>query len=98
MAKPLLSILLFIGVTFDSFSQNASLIGTITSSVTNDGLQGVNIVLKSTGHGTISGNHGDYQLGGIPEGKQGLLFSYMGYETLEKEVVFEEEGKSLTKC
>ncbi len=55
----------------------------VTSSDSEQGLQGVNIVVKSNGHGTISGLHGEYQLGDIPEGAQKVIFSFMGYETLE---------------
>lgn len=72
-----------------SFSQSASLSGLITSPDSDQGLQGVNIVLKSSGHGTISGLHGDYTLEDIPAGEQVVIFSFMGYKTLEQTMVFE---------
>ncbi|MDX2431294.1 MAG: TonB-dependent receptor [Bacteroides sp.] len=72
-----------------SFSQTASLSGKITDSDTNRGLPGVNIILKSTGHGSITGQHGDYLLKDIPPGEHVVLFSFMGYESIEKALVFE---------
>lgn len=82
-------ILMFLCASSISFSQLSALGGQITSPDSNQGLQGVNIVLKSSGHGTISGLHGDYTLEDIPAGEQVVIFSFMGYETLEQTLVFE---------
>ena len=83
MAKYLLFILLALCSSIYSYSQKTSLSGVVTSTDSEQGLQGVNIVLKSSAHGTVSGLHGEYQLGDIPEGEQVVIFSFMGYETLE---------------
>ena len=58
-----------------------------------EGLAGVNIILKSTVKGTISGIHGDYQLNQIPGGKQSIIFSFIGYEAQEIELNFKEGEK-----
>jgi hypothetical protein len=71
-----------IGCTI-SFSQTASLQGVITGSDYREGLVGVNILVKGTVVGTISGIHGDFLLTNIPPGKQTIIFSYMGYKTHE---------------
>ena len=54
-------------------AQNASIRGIITGGDNQEGLVGVNILLKSTVHGTVSGLHGDYILRDIPAGKQTLI-------------------------
>ena len=41
------------------------------------------MVLKGSGHGTITSLHGEYELDEIPAGEQNLIFSFMGYETRE---------------
>ncbi len=68
--------------------QTASLKGIITEKGEDEGLVGVNIILQGTVHGTISSIHGEYILKGIPEGMQTILFSYLGYETVEIEMNF----------
>ncbi len=78
-------------VFITSTAQTASLSGTVTSSENHEGLQGVNVVLMGSGHGTITGPHGEYTLTGIPEGKQSIIFSFIGYETTELELTFKKE-------
>ncbi len=89
MAKHFLALFILLWIPLISFSQLASLSGVVSSSDADQGLQGVNIVHKSSGHGTITGLHGEYLLGDIPAGEQVLIFSFMGYETVEKKLVFE---------
>ena len=93
MVKNPLTILLLLSIPLCSYSQSATLSGIVTSSDQDYGLQGVNIVLKSTGYGTVSGLHGEYRLKEIPEGKQVVIFSFMGYETVERELEL-AEGKA----
>jgi outer membrane receptor protein involved in Fe transport len=71
-------------------AQYASIHGIITGEDDREGLVGVNILLKGTVHGTVSGLHGDYILRDIPAGKQTILFSFLGYETFEVELDFLE--------
>lgn len=89
MTKHLLTLFLFTSIFPCAFSQSASLSGTVTAQDAGQGLQGVNIVLKSSGYGTITGLHGAYDLKDIPPGEQELIFSFVGYETVEKTMVFE---------
>ena len=96
MTRYLFSILLSLSSSIVLFSQSANLSGTVITGDPGHGLQGVNIILKSTGHGTISGMHGEYHMEGVPCGKQVLIFSFMGYETQEKELAIEAgEEKSI---
>jgi hypothetical protein len=71
-------------------AQDASIRGIITGGDNQEGLVGVNILLKSTVHGTVSGLHGDYILRDIPAGKQTLIFSFIGYERFELPIEFRE--------
>ena len=60
-------------------AQYASIQGIITGEDDREGLVGVNILLKGSVHGTVSGIHGDYILRDIQAGKQTIIFSYLGY-------------------
>ncbi len=91
MAKNILSLLVLLWIPIFSYSQTASIKGVVTSSDSEGGLQGVNIVHQSSGHGTITGLHGEYFLGDIPSGEQVFVFSFMGYETVEMKLVFEAD-------
>jgi outer membrane receptor protein involved in Fe transport len=71
-------------------AQYASIRGIITGEEEREGLVGVNILLKGTVHGTVSGIHGDYILRDIPAGEQTLIFSYIGYDTYEVPMEFKE--------
>ncbi len=71
-------------------AQNVSIRGIITGEDDHEGLVGVNILLKGTVQGTVSGIHGDYILRDIPAGEQTLIFSYIGYETYEVSLEFKE--------
>ncbi|MFO7669201.1 MAG: TonB-dependent receptor, partial [Bacteroidales bacterium] len=95
MIKHFVPFLLILCSSIQTFSQEAGISGVVRSSDLNQGMQGVNIVLKSSGHGTISGLHGEYLLGNIPPGEQVVVFSFMGYETFEKRVLFEAGEKKL---
>ena len=64
-------------------AQYASIRGIITGEDNREGLVGVNILLKGTVQGTVSGIHGDYIMKDVPTGEQTLIFSYIGYETDE---------------
>jgi hypothetical protein len=69
-------------------AQNTAAHAIITGKDGTGGLVGVNILLKGTVHGTVSGIHGDYILQDIPAGKHTLLCSYIGFETCEVDLEF----------
>jgi len=69
-------------------SQYGSIQGIITGEDDREGLVGVNILLKGSVHGTVSGIHGDYILRDIQAGKQTIIFSYLGYESQEVSLDF----------
>ena len=75
---------------FNSYAQTATLRGSANSAENQEGMQGVNVVLAGSGHGTITGLHGKYCLEDIPTGRQTLIFSYIGFETREVELDFQD--------
>ncbi len=77
-------------------AQVARIEGVITGADHREGLVGVNIILKGTVIGTISGIHGDYILKDIPPGDYLLLYSYIGYNTIAQEISL-EPGEKLTR-
>ncbi len=62
--------------------------GLVTGKVTdgNNPVPSVNILVLNTGYGTVTDKNGNYTLRGIPEGKQILRFSSVGYKTEERDV------------
>lgn len=90
MRKHLPTTLLLLIFYQTAFSQTATLGGIVSASGEDEGLQGVNIILKGSVQGTITGHHGDYILKEIPVGKQTILFSFLGYETREIVMDFRE--------
>ncbi len=80
--------LLFLFLSFVSYSQTATLGGVVSASEEMEGLEGVNIIVQGSVLGTITGHHGDYLLKDIPVGKQTIIFSFIGYVTQEIEMDF----------
>lgn len=83
MKKPLTTTLILLFICLTSYSQTATLTGTVSGSGETKGLQGVNIIRKGSPHGTITNHNGNYILKEIPTGKQTIIFSFIGYETRE---------------
>jgi hypothetical protein len=60
--------------------------GTITDAATGEPMAGVNIQVKGTAIGSISGIDGRYSLPANVDRNATLVFSFIGYKTLEVEV------------
>ena len=87
--KKLLIIILFISmfVLQQSFAQGTGAIkGTVYDKTTKDELPGANIIVKGTNIGTASNLDGKFILRDIPEGKQTIVTSYVGYEPQSMEI------------
>jgi len=67
-----------------SFAQSKVITGVITEAGTGDPLPGVNIIIKGTDQGAASDFDGKYSIK-VEEG-QTLVFSFLGYETVERKV------------
>lgn len=76
------TILVFsLGTAIDGKTQH-QVSGTVTDEVTEEPLPGVNIIIEGTNIGTSTGPEGRFQLN-VPSPDQILVFSYIGYQTLE---------------
>lgn len=76
--------LLCLGSVF-SQTQPRNLEGQVTSRNDQRPMTGVNVVLKGTQTGTITDSEGNFTLS-VPQGQVVLLFSFIGYQTLEQTV------------
>lgn len=70
---------------------DANLIGHVLDEKTGEHLPYVNVQLKGTSIGTVTDESGHYFLKDLPTGQQTVIFSYVGYETLELPVTIEAE-------
>ena len=75
-----------------AFAQyDAHLTGHVLDEKTGEHLPFVNVQLKGTDIGTVTDETGHYFLKDLPVGRQTVVFSYVGYETLELPVVTEAD-------
>jgi len=80
----LLFVALLLGVAAPSFAQGpVTISGKITDSETQEGLAGVNIGIKGTVLGTISGNQGEFSLKAKVQYPVTLIASFVGYKSQE---------------
>jgi len=86
LKKPALLLLLLLGITSLTYAQVRTLSGTVTDSDSRETLPGATILVKGTATGTVTDLDGIYTLQ-VPQGPLTLVFSYVGYETLEISVV-----------
>jgi TonB-linked SusC/RagA family outer membrane protein len=77
-------LLLLIGPYVTSFAQT-SVSGTVKDLENGSSLPGVNVLVKGTSVGTVSDIDGNYSLT-VPAGGNVLVFSSVGYETIEEEI------------
>ena len=72
-------------VTVQVFAQNRSISGTVTDATTSEALIGVSVSAKGSVVGTITDFDGKYTLE-VPKEITSLVFSYVGYTTMEKKI------------
>ena len=73
-----------------SAQYDAHLTGHVLDEKTGEHMPFVNVQLKGTNIGTVTDESGHYFLKDLPVGRQTIVFSYVGYETLELPVTMEE--------
>lgn len=61
---------------------------TVKDSLTNQKLVGVNVAIKGTQLAASSNENGEIEISNIPNGKQILVFTFIGFVTLEKTIDF----------
>ncbi len=81
--KKLMLLVAFLGfLGMQAFAQK-TITGTVTSADDGNPLPGVSVVVKGTTIGTITDVDGKYTLSGVPEDATTLVFSFVGYKTVE---------------
>ena len=93
----LITVLLFLGIKIHAQQDDQK--GIITGTITDKSTQGAslpfaNIFIKGSSKGTISDVDGTFSLSNVAPGVYTLVFSFMGYETLEMPNVMVIEGKA----
>src|SRR6187402_868748 len=82
MKKTVLKLVLLLFVNVQVMAQTRSVTGIVRDKDTNEPIAGVNIQVKGTGIGTATDDGGNFTLS-VPESSNTLLFSFVGYVTLE---------------
>jgi outer membrane receptor for ferrienterochelin and colicins len=85
--KKLFLLVAILVICQQAFSQN-TFYCLLRDSVTNESLSGVNIKLESTGNGTVTDTDGRGTIPNIPDGKQTIQFSFIGYKKIVKMFTF----------
>ncbi|MDV7137439.1 TonB-dependent receptor [Maribacter sp. TH_r10] len=96
MRKIIFSLLLLTSV-FLSAQETGSIAGTLTDTeMNNEPLPFANVVIKGTTKGTTSDFDGLYEIANLEPGTYTVVFSFLGYETVEMPNVQVEAGKVST--
>ncbi len=96
MRKFIFSLLLLTSV-FLSAQETGSIAGTLTDTeMNNEPLPFANVVIKGTTKGTTSDFDGLYEIANLEPGTYTVVFSFLGYETVEMPNVQVEAGKVST--
>src|SRR5690606_32493614 len=66
--------------------------GTLEDASNGESLIGASISVEELGTGTTTNEYGFYSMT-IPKGNYTLNFSYLGYETIKKEIVLDQDLK-----
>ncbi|MEM7380354.1 MAG: TonB-dependent receptor [Bacteroidota bacterium] len=95
--KKLLVGVLFFTAAFLSAQDTGSIVGKLTDKeANNEPLAFANVLIKGTTTGTTSDFDGLYEIGNLDPGTYTVVFSYLGYETVEIPNVQVEAGKVTT--
>src|SRR5689334_5680510 len=82
MNRFILNLILLLFVGAQAMAQSRDVTGTVTDKTDGSPIAGVNVVVKGTGAGTSTNSEGKFTVS-IPEGANALVFSFIGYVTLE---------------
>jgi TonB-linked SusC/RagA family outer membrane protein len=103
--KKIVIALCFYGLlTIETSAQERVVTGTVKSADDNSGLVGASVTVKGTNKGTLTDIKGNYKIA-LPEGRNILVFKYVGYKTqeitvkdnLSVEVTLETDAKQATE-
>jgi len=83
--RPLLSLFTILILMSTTLQAAQSVRGRVYSGKTGKPMPGVQIMLKDTGLGTVTGNDGRFRID-LPVGRYTFIFRFMGYKTTEKTI------------
>jgi outer membrane receptor for ferrienterochelin and colicins len=86
MQKSILSLLICLLLGLSAFAQEKSLRGRVVDAETDEGLPGVNILIKGTNKGVATDANGNFAITGFPDGAFTLEFSIVGYASISKTI------------
>jgi TonB-dependent receptor len=87
----LLTFLLILVVAPEIFGQQKGILsGRVLDSNNGSPLWGANVLVKGTAIGLATNDEGKFKLNNIPLGNQTIVFSYIGYVSVERSILFEE--------
>lgn len=89
MIRRLIYFIVFSFILQGLHAQNVTITGTVSDSATGEGLPYAALIFKGTTTGTSTDENGHFTLS-APKGKKILSVSYLGYETMEMEIVPEK--------
>ncbi len=81
-----LLVLAFLFVSFSFGQRNGLITGQLTDASNGEPLAFANVTLKGTSIGTVTDEDGFFTLNGIPPKDYTVVMSYVGYQSVEKEV------------
>lgn len=81
--KKLFSVLMFYCFSFTTFAQQTTEVRGRVTDENKQPLIGVDVVLEGTSIGVSTNDKGFYELRNVPVGKQTIVFSYLGFQTLK---------------
>ena len=95
--RKLVTCLLIFSVALLQAQETGSITGTLTDKeVNNEPLPFANVLIKGTTTGTTTDFDGLYEIAGLEPGIYTIIFSYLGYETVEIPNITVESGKATT--
>ena len=77
-------------------AQSGLIRGTVTDERGKEPLIGATVLIKGTSIGAVTGTDGSYVISTASEGEQILIFSYLGFQTLEMNVTV-RKGETITQ-
>jgi len=83
--KKLFTVIPFLFFVFALHAQTHTINGKVTNSIDGETLFGVNITTTDFKKGTITNEYGFYTFN-LPEGKQKIIISYLGFKSIIKEI------------
>ncbi|HBH24878.1 MAG TPA: TonB-dependent receptor [Cytophagales bacterium] len=90
-----LCLIIWLGTVSTSSAQSSgTLSGYVKDAETGEELIGVNVYVSSLGSGAVTNPYGFYSLT-IPQGTYEVKFTYLGYESVTKDIDLTEEGTSI---